>query len=377
MVLDLKPDPVQPKAWPKNRTPDAPEQKWPAGTRIVSADSHFLEHAEWADYMPAKYRDRAPKGWPTDEGGYHMEADGKDLDNPGFTSEFIEGRPGMWDVDLRIADMDAEGIEKDIIFPQRTLGVIRNEDRGYIAACFQAYNEIVMDHVKPYRDRLFPIGLINYWDEAAVRESTAQIKDLGFKAMMMPSLPPGEVYYNSRKLEGMWDAVEEIGIPLSFHVGETFDARGLGGLATTIVVAFGGYRRLWSLLTFSGILERHPTLKVVFTEGGISWVPSALYEADKVYTAFDSEMNPRLAERPSYYWHRQCFSTFMDDPTGLRQLDLMGANKVLWTYDYPHPESTLGHTQQSIQAVFDAADNVEDAQAVLGKTAIDLWGLDD
>ncbi len=159
-------------------------------------------------------------------------------------------------------------------------------------------------------------------------------------------------------------------------MGETFDARGLGGLATTITVAFGGYRRLWSLLTFSGILERHPSLQVVFTEGGIAWVPSALYEADKIYTAFESEMTPRLAHRPSDYWFRQCYATFMDDPPGLRQLDLIGAERVMWTYDYPHPESTLGHTGASIQAVFDAAETVEDAQAILGKTAIDLWGLE-
>jgi predicted TIM-barrel fold metal-dependent hydrolase len=65
----------------------------------------------------------------------------------------------------------------------------------------------------------------------------------------------------------------------------------------------------------------------------------------------------------------------MDDPAGLRQLDLIGADHALWTYDYPHPESTLGHTQSSIQCIFDAADSVEEAQAILGQNAIDLWGL--
>ncbi len=374
MVTSLKPDPTSPREWPKHRPVDEPSRPWPAGTSIVSADSHFLEPEVWVDHLPEKYRDRAPKGW-WDDSGFHMTADGKSLDNPGFPSELIEGRPGMWDADLRIKDMDAEGIAQDILFPQRTLALIRNDDRDFIAACFRAYNELVMDYCRPHGDRLHPVGLLAYWDEDAVRESGAQLKQLGFKGMMMPTLPPGEVYYNSRKLEGMWDAVEELQLPLSFHVGETFDARGLGGLATTIVVAFGGYRRLWSLLTFSGILERHPSLQVVFTEGGIAWVPSALYEADKIYTAFESEMNPRLAHRPSHYWFQQCHATFMDDPAGLRQLDLIGADHALWTYDYPHPESTLGHTQSSIQGIFDAADSVKDAQAIVGQNAIDLWGL--
>ena len=365
----------EPRAWPKHRQPHAPESPWPAGTTVVSADSHFLEPMDWTDYLPPKYRDRGPRGhW--DETGFHMVVDGRSLDNPGFPSEMIEGRAGMWDVDLRIRDMDAEGISKDVLFPQRTLGVIRNDDHDFVAACFRAYNEIVMDYVEPHRDRLFPVGVLPFWDEASVREGGAQLKELGFKAMMMPTLPPG-VFYNGRKVEGMWNAIEEIGLPLSFHVGETFDARGLGGLATTIVVAFGGFRRLWSLLTFSGILERHPSLRVVFTEGGIAWVPSALFEADKVYKAFESEMNPRLAHPPSYYWFNNCYATFMDDAPGLRQVDLMGADRIMWTYDYPHPESTLGYTQESIQACFDAAETIEAGQKIVGQNATDLWGLDD
>ncbi len=188
--------------------------------------------------------------------------------------------------------MDAEDIGKDILFPQRALGLLRSDDRDFIAACFCAYNEIVMDHVKPHRDRLFPIGFLPYWDEASVREGGAQLKDLGFKAMMMPSLPPG-VFYNSRQLDGMWTAIEKTGLPLSFHVGETFDARGLGGLATTVVVAFGGYRRLWSLLTFSGILERHLGLRFVYEEAEPS-VDAGEAEVETVDLA-------RLPER----WRRQ------------------------------------------------------------------------
>ena len=67
----------------------------------------------------------------------------------------------------------------------------------------------------------------------------------------------------------------------------------------------------------------------------------------------------------------------MDDAPGLRQVDLMGADRIMWTYDYPHPESTLGYTQESIQACFDAAETIEGGQKIVGKNATDLWGLDD
>jgi len=153
------------------------------------------------------------------------------------------------------------------------------------------------------------------------------------------------------------------------------DARGQGGLATTIVVAFQPFRRLFALLAFAGIFERNPGIRVVFTEGGISWVPSALFDCDKVYASFESEMTPKLAKPPSHYWFENCYATFIEDPSGLRQLDLIGVDKVLWGSDYPHPESAVGYTQQSLWDVFDATDSIEDAQKIVGGNAQKVWGL--
>ena len=273
--------------WPGDRVLPETKRPLPNDTIVVSTDSHWLEPESFVDRMPAKFRDRAPQGH-FDESGFHFEIDGQTTDNPALPSKLIEGRPGIWDPKHRIRDIDAEGVDKEILFPQRMLGAIRSRDYEFIQACFDAYNEALSEFCKTHPDRFYGIGLLNYWDPEATRDAVQKIKGLGLKGLMIPSLPPGEVYYNSRKMEGLWDGIEEGGLPLSFHVGETFDARGLGGLATTIVVAFQPYRRLFSLLAFSGILERHPELRVVFTEGGISWVASCLYDSDRVYTSFES-----------------------------------------------------------------------------------------
>ena len=59
----------------------------------------------------------------------------------------------------------------------------------------------------------------------------------------------------------------------------------------------------------------------------------------------------------------------------MRQLDLIGWERVMWASDYPHPESTVGYTQQTIWDVFAAAETPEQAQAMVGGTALDLWKL--
>jgi predicted TIM-barrel fold metal-dependent hydrolase len=64
----------------------------------------------------------------------------------------------------------------------------------------------------------------------------------------------------------------------------------------------------------------------------------------------------------------------MTDPAGLDLLHRIGPGRVMWSSDYPHQESTFGYTRSAIQAVFDAT-SVENAQKILGKTAIEVFHL--
>ena len=52
----------------------------------------------------------------------------------------------------------------------------------------------------------------------------------------------------------------------------------------------------------------------------------------------------------------------------------IGADRVMWSSDYPHQESTFGYTRSAIQAVFDAT-SVENAQKIVGKTALEVFAM--
>jgi predicted TIM-barrel fold metal-dependent hydrolase len=209
----------------------------------------------------------------------------------------------------------------------------------------------------------------------ATADAVAKLRDLGFVAMQLPSFPH-DVRYNASAMEPMWDAIEAGGIPLSFHIGASSSRyRGAGALGTSVTAALQPYRELWCMLAFSGILERHPEMKVVFTEGGISWVPAALFDADKQYRAYETEMRPKLAHLPSYYWYRQCYATFMNDPAGLKLADDIGYEHMLWSVDYPHPEGNLGENVEVMRAIFEQLGESR-ATAVVGTNAAAVWGLD-
>jgi predicted TIM-barrel fold metal-dependent hydrolase len=64
----------------------------------------------------------------------------------------------------------------------------------------------------------------------------------------------------------------------------------------------------------------------------------------------------------------------MVDPAGMEQIHRIGADRAMWSSDYPHNESTLGYTRSAVQAIFDAT-TVENAQQIVGGNAIEVFGL--
>ena len=140
--------------------------------------------------------------------------------------------------------------------------------------------------------------------------------------------------------------------------------------------AVAGASGFMSKFIFSGLFDRHPELKVIFTEGGIGWAPTAMFDADRLYREFESEMRPQLAHLPSYYWWQNCYATFMDDPTGIREMEYIGADHAMWTFDYPHPESTLGESRRILADIYSQLPEA-DANMVAGGTAAKVWKIED
>jgi predicted TIM-barrel fold metal-dependent hydrolase len=167
----------------------------------------------------------------------------------------------------------------------------------------------------------------------------------------------------------------DAGLPVNFHVGEAFGFEHRGGLTTAVFVGIAPFRKPFSELVFGGVFDRHPNLTVVFSEGGIAWVPPALQDAEMLYDIHGSgQLMEAIALRPTDYWRRNCYATFQNDLLGLRQLDHVGADRVMWAADYPHLEGSFGHGWSSRQSVSDAT-TPENTRKILGGTAAEVYNL--
>ena len=365
------------------RQPQRPECPWPAGTRIVSADSHLIEGDYWFEGFPEDLKDQAPR-MGFHDGHFDFRLGDKPMTKPHIAQglcEAMECTPGLSDIAARLKDLDAEGVEKELIYPQRLFGLFMFGEMANREHVFGLYNEALAERCAEAPDRLYPVMVPNYWDMSAAEASVARCAELGARALMLP-LSPGrnaagdKIHYNASEMDALYGAAEAAGLPLAFHIGEAIPSAAPGAAGISLITQMQGFRAQWGALTFGGAFDRFPRLKAVFVEAGLSWIPSMLHDADLAATHFANAMRPALKHPPSWYWRAHCYATFMTDPTGLRLLEDIGPETAMWSSDYPHQESTWGYTQSALQAVFDATD-VETAQKIVGKTALKLFRMDE
>ena len=358
----------------------------PEGTEVFSADNHIsLADDIFYERFPESMKDRAPRVMNVD-GGWVIGMDGKSILVPEFIQVLTQYDPvpgsHSGDVAARLEALDSEGISKELAFPNSILALFGWPDREVRELCFRIYNEHIAEVQERSGNRIYGVGLINWWDADGARRTLNELKSLGLTTFLLP-LAPGKdlekrpIDYASTAMDGVWEAIEESGVPVSHHIGENppstpneFNALSIGMLQSVAPFrdAFGKY-------IFGGILDRHPGLRVGWFEGGINWVPSALQDAEHIAASFQHLSNLNIEHEPTYYWDHHMCASFMVDPLGLALLPRIGLDRVMWSTDFPHNESTYGYSGDSLREVV-AGVGPDVAAAIVGGNVKRFLGLD-
>jgi predicted TIM-barrel fold metal-dependent hydrolase len=351
---------------PKNRQPKPlVDTGLPAGTEVFSADNHISLAVDiFYDRFPESMKDSAPRVMNVD-GGWVIGVGGQSV----LVKEFIDvltqydpvAGSHTGDIDARLAALDSEGVTKELAFPNSVLALFGWPDREMRELCFRIYNEHMAEVQEKSGNRIYGVGLINWWDAEGARRNLAELKALGLKTFLMP-LSPGKdiekrpIDYASLAMDDVWAAIEEAGLPVSHHIGESppstpneFNAVSVGMLQNVAPFrdAFGKY-------TLGGILDRHPGLQIGWFEGGINWVPSMVQDAEHIKASFEHLANLKVEHDAQYYWDNNMMASFVVDPLGLDLIDRIGVDRVMWSTDFPHNESTFGYSNESLRSVVDA-----------------------
>jgi len=146
---------------------------------------------------------------------------------------------------------------------------------------------------------------------------------------------------------------------------------------------FWVHRPLWFFI-LSGVLERFPRLKLIFTEQGIGWIVTALMTMDylleaKITPFSEDERKHMFALKPSEYFYRQCWiGATNTDALGWATSEervSLGYDRLMWGSDYPHMESAWPQTREKLRDLMKGIPE-DQVKAMIGGNAIEAYSLD-
>lgn len=241
--------------------------------------------------------------------------------------------PKLTDLGARLAAMDEQGVDKQWV------SVSPNHfypwaPEGLAVWVAMETNRLIAEHVAGAPDRLVGLGvvplqhpsrIVEYLDDAVLGRGLAGVEISSFA---------GDVELSDERLEPFWARAAELGCVVFLHpFGCSLDERldrfylsNTVGQPTENAVAL-------SHLIFSGVLDRHPGLKIVAAHGG-GYLPFAIGRSDHAWRVRPEAR--RCEHAPSTYLRRLWFDTVVHDPVGLRHLvEVAGGSRVLLGSDYP------------------------------------------
>jgi len=376
------------------------------GQKPISADSHVNEPANlWLERIDQKFRDRAPRiadnlpGRPP--GSYLVLEDippvhlsqglgaGKTAEElPAFfrSSTYKDARRGGWDPAERLKDMDIDGVEAEVIYTTLGFRQFWIKDAALQRACFAVYNDWLAEYCSYAPARLAGLALISLYEvDAAVRE-LRRCRQMGLKGALIWASPPSNQPYSDPLYDPFWAEAQELGMPISLHAVTGFgpESQALRVMGAEVkpvdryvqsVTLGDEVKRSLTVLLFSGVLERFPRLNMVSAENDVSWLPFTIQRWDQTFDHMRHMYPTPLKLKPSEYFHRQIYATYINDQLGVKYRHQVGVGNVMWSSDYPHTASTWPHSQEIIARDFAEVPEAEKSRIVRGN-AIGLYHLD-
>ncbi len=349
---------------------------------VISADCHidliwlppdlFTSNArgELKDRMPHVVDSSKGSRWVSKNGGNFglmngMGSAGREYvpgqihrsDRMASTGLYDDGRRGirrLTDPDLRLEDQARDGVQAEVLYGILGASMRLNDDEA-ATEMLRIYNEWLADFGRTHPERYAPLACIPSHDiDAAVdevqrvaRAGVVRGLEIANRIGMKPLYDP---WWNP-----LWDVAAETRLPIHLHTigGGLPDFNKLEPKVqrAAFAAAISSFQMYMSIplmsLIFAGVLEHHPEIRIVIGESGIGWIPYVLDHMDLEWE--DQFKDLDLKMRPSEYWRRQGYATYQTDRIGIKLIDEIGEDNIMWGSDFPHPDGIWPDSQEYIQ----------------------------
>ena len=278
--------------------------------------------------------------------------------------------PKLTDLAVRLADMDAMGVDIQAISPSPNQYYYWAE-RDLAAEIVRGVNTHIAETCASTPERFRGLGTVALQHpDLAADQAEHAVRELGLKGIEVSTLVDG-VDVGDPRFDPFWARMESLNAvvfmhPIGTSIGSRLDrfylANVIGQPAETTMAL--------SQMIFGGVFDRYPGLKLCAAHGG-GYLPHYIARSDHGYAARPEART--CARAPSSYLRRIWYDTIVYDPETLRRLiEIVGASQVVVGTDYPFD---MGDYDP--HALVDALTGLseDERKAILGGNAAGLLGL--
>lgn len=339
---------------------DPAERKRIAGGRpVIDIHTHLVPQ-RWEDYSSRL----GVKGWPWLK---RHDCGAKATIMLG-DEEFRIETDRLWTVEGRLADMEREGISRQMLSPMPIMWCYWGPP-AVTDEWAQVQNDAIAAIVDKYPNKFVGAGTLAMQSPLHAIREMERLKKLGFPVVEIGSNINGKDLDAPENIE-ILIAAQELGLSVFVHpwfpiggdrMKEYYLPPILGvSLETPLVI---------SRLILSGVFERLPKIKMLFAHGGGAF-PSLLGRLDNGYRR-RTEPKKIISKYPSEYAHRLYFDSITHDREILGYMcRKYGSNRVMMGSDYPFDMGV----EHPLDQVIDAGLSDADLDNVLFRTAEEFLG---
>jgi len=369
---------------------------------IIDADGHtHIPQEVFDNYLDKEYHRNRPRFVTFDDGRGCYIIEGRVIAKPfgwgpgtpgSIAGTVRTGKCKDWDLNNvpgRLEDLDLEGIDLQVIYPNVLMSINSWEHAGLATAVSRAYNTWIAEKCAQSGGRLRFAAVVALQDpNGAAQELERAVTSLGAAGVMVPGTI-GARTLDHPDLYPFWETVEQLDVGVGVHtvtgmyptVGqELFDhfwgAKAISmplTLTTAMVSLVGG-----------GIVDLFPRLRFGLLETGCGWLPYWMERLDEMHERgekdprmYDGILNRKRPEgrvKPSELFTegRMVVSCEPGEIMLPAAIAACGDKCIMYASDYPHGDSKWPETVSRIRA---AGFSETTQRRILGENAARLYKL--
>ena len=371
--------------------------------RVIDGDSHFMEPLDlFPRYVDPAFRDRALRVEADPSGGdpqilvdgkplklidtadllaalvaYGQKEAGRDVSH---FDQYLALSPDWQDMHKRVAFLDAEGIDAQVLYP--TLGLLWEgsvDDAAFADALCRAYNTWAFETCAAYPDRLFPAAHISLRDPVLAVRELHRVAKLGARTIFVAAAPVNGRSFGHPDFDPIWAAVQDLDLSVGIHLSghrhstgrEWYRDRDPGMMFITMNL-IQDPRMALTTLVYDGVLERFPRLRVGTIEAMVGWVGEWLERLDYRYRymGHTSQMQRPASE---YFARNIWVNGDPEEKMFPLIVQFAGDDNFFVGSDYPHAEGFVEPVRKARETL--AALPPASVDKILGENAARFFGI--